>query len=428
MIHLEDECERLIDIEQSIKQEAKVLAFVDSWWEEATIVQRSCDPDRGIFFDRWWEEATFQQRSCDPDRGIFFDSWWEDATIVQRSCDPDRSPDQSNEIGNKPYHNKVRNVLNSLFGDKTEFPVLLWIIGLIFCSLLSPVRALDRPPLLAPDRCVQGTSVNESVIQSVEGSTATILFISAVNSVTTFNIKFLNEIIGPSNKYHITNETDGSHTVLSLIINNVSLEDAGIYQCYINNSQQSIDRNLSVSEFRWINKKKDVQAYVGEDARLEWKFRTSLCPDEVLVLKDTGNGLVQWRNGSVVHVLESRLCLNLTRNGSLITILQSIGNLTSEDLNSDYIVIVYFGSHAHIRSPVIYITGGSAVNSTSRPTTMNKGTSKENHNVTHPPPVVQDEHSAPWIIVIAVVLTVVFIVLIILIIQYRRKIRDNISK
>ncbi|KAK6187320.1 hypothetical protein SNE40_005378 [Patella caerulea] len=117
MIHLEDECERLIDIEQSIKQEAKVLAFVDSWWEEATIVQRSCDPDRGIFFDRWWEEATFQQRSCDPDRGIFFDSWWEDATIVQRSCDPDRSPDQSNEIGNKPYHNKVRNVLNSLFGE-----------------------------------------------------------------------------------------------------------------------------------------------------------------------------------------------------------------------------------------------------------------------------------------------------------------------
>ncbi|XP_050393165.1 uncharacterized protein LOC126811521 [Patella vulgata] len=45
-------------------------------------------------------------------------------------------------------------------------------------------------------------------------------------------------------------------------------------------------KQFNLLEFSWINEKKDIVDYVCGDATLEWKFKTSSGPDEVLAVKD----------------------------------------------------------------------------------------------------------------------------------------------
>ncbi|XP_050391008.1 uncharacterized protein LOC126810087 [Patella vulgata] len=276
-----------------------------------------------------------------------------------------------------------------------------------------------------PPQQVPETSTDNSVIPSVEGSTVVIWFLFDVNNVTSFNIKFLKKIIDPSTKHRITNETAGSHTKISLVINQVSLEDAGIYKCYVNNFQQSIDRKLSVSEFSWIIEKKDVPGCVGEDLNLEWKFKTPQVPDEVLAFKDKTRGLVKWSNGRIEHAGWPRFDFNLTSNGTIWRILLTIRNLTSEDL-TDYMTTLDFGRDAYILSPGLHVTGKtscsdeSIVDSTTRPTTNNeiKTTTMENREVQH-------KSTSTWIIVTVPVLLLLIIIIIIII---RKRILAFVSR
>ncbi|KAK6167490.1 hypothetical protein SNE40_021506 [Patella caerulea] len=148
-------------------------------------------------------------------------------------------------------------------------------------------------------------------------------------------------------RYNLQKTQNETRQEITLTITNVTVEDSGIYRCYIDLLKDYKDIQLNITDFRWLKTRNPVKSTLRQDVELVWKYESSRSIHRIDIIR-YGNNTNQVENigkwtevkGFVVDpFLSTEAQLGLSEERIALKFIQTI----YKDFEKIYRCQVYYG-------------------------------------------------------------------------------------
>ncbi|XP_050419366.1 uncharacterized protein LOC126832555 [Patella vulgata] len=148
-------------------------------------------------------------------------------------------------------------------------------------------------------------------------------------------------------RYHLQKTEHKTIQEIILTISNVTLEDSGIYRCYLDLLKKYRDIQLAVTDFRWLKTRNPVKSTLRQDVKLVWEYQNSRPLHKIDIIRFDNNtnqveNIGEWTvvNGFVVDPFLSTE-VELILRGERITL--KLSEPIYKDFDKIYRCQVYYG-------------------------------------------------------------------------------------